>query len=138
MSSATGRTAAPTTVTASFWLWVLTGVLLAVVSIIAGTRPVDAASLAAAEQSMASIVPISTAIGGVIAGLLHILFAFFMLRGKNWARIVLTVIGALALIGLIMNTLGGDILSAVNLVATIVAGVLMYLPASNHYFRRAR
>lgn len=135
MSSTSTRTA-PAVVKSSFWLWIAVGVLLAVIAIVGSFRPVDVSALPETERSFAALVPISAAVGGTIAGLLHVLFAVFLLRGKNWARIVLTVVGALTLIGLAMKMALGDWASGISLVLTVAAIVLMYLPASNAYFRR--
>ncbi|MBW8871368.1 MAG: hypothetical protein JF618_04080 [Leifsonia sp.] len=59
-----------------------------------------------------------------------VLFAFFMRRGANWARIILTVLTALSL----FNVLAGYGVGFIQFVATVVALVLMWLRPSNEYF----
>ena len=135
MSTAPARVA-PSTEKYSSWIWIASGVIVAVIAIMTAFQPVDLSMLPESERPYAGVVPISGAVGGVIAGLLHVLFAVFLLRGRNWARIVLTVIGALSLIGLVVSTVQGSWLSAIGAVVTIVAGVLMWLPSANAYFRR--
>jgi hypothetical protein len=70
-------------------------------------------------------------------GACRVLFAVFLLRGKNWARIVLLIIAIITALAGIGTLLSGDIFAILALVVTIVAAVLMYVPASNPYFRRA-
>ncbi|MFS0732732.1 hypothetical protein ABC304_12090 [Microbacterium sp. 1P10UB] len=132
----TATRSAPSTVTTAFWVWIVVGLALLAVALISAFRPVDVSALPASEQQFASFVPASTAFGGIVGGILHVLFAVFMLRGHNWARVVLTVLGGLTLIGLGINAFGGDWVSAVTLLLTIAGIVLMYLPASNPWFRR--
>lgn len=87
-----------------------------------------------------------TVIGGVIFSLvigvgLAALFAYFIGKGANWARIVYTVLIVLGLIGTLVN-LGGQpalllVLSVVQLVLSIAILVFLYRPDSNAYFKRA-
>ncbi len=87
---------------------------------------------------------------GVIAGLvfglvvsvaLTALFAYFIGKGANWARIVYTVLGVIGVIfGLL--SLGGQpavllVLALVGLVITIAVLVLLYRPESNAYFKKS-
>ncbi|UAJ81683.1 hypothetical protein IT072_19585 [Leifsonia sp. ZF2019] len=62
--------------------------------------------------------------------IVFVLFAFFARRGANWARIVLTVLTALSL----LNLLAGYGLGALQVVASIVAVVLLWLRPSTEYF----
>lgn len=63
---------------------------------------------------------------------MYLLVAFFIRKGKNWARILGTVFAALSVIGLFqvpnIGTLGT--------LAGIAAIVLLYLPAAAPYFRK--
>ncbi|MFD0918423.1 hypothetical protein [Saccharopolyspora rosea] len=77
----------------------------------------------------------------VIAAL-WILFLFFMRRGRNWARIVITVVGVLWFLLALPPALGGaeggvgpQLLSLLQLVALLVTLVYAYLAPSNAYFR---
>jgi hypothetical protein len=66
----------------------------------------------------------------IIAGL-YVLFAFKLKAGRNWARIVLTIIAALNLLSLLS---GGTALSYIGTLAAVVGCVLSYLPNSSAYF----
>jgi hypothetical protein len=69
---------------------------------------------------------------------LTILLAFLMRAGKNWARITLTVLGAV-LIGLAFFGGGTNLLFAlVELLVILGALILMYRKDSNEYFAANR
>lgn len=125
---------APTVVTASFWLWIAS----AVISLLAFflTLPVLLDSSAASGAYAGGLVVGSIA-GALLGAALRIVFAIFLLRGANWARIVLTVIGALVLLSLIPSAVAGDLLGILVALIAIAAGVLMWLPAARPHFRRA-
>lgn len=97
------------------------------------------AGLSASQADTAVTISV---IGGfffvVVIAALQLLFVFKMRAGRNWARIVLTVLGALAVIfGLFGFTAGFTIGSLVNLVSILLivgAIVLMYRPAASAYF----
>jgi hypothetical protein len=76
-------------------------------------------------------IVIAIVIAAVIAGL-YLLFAFKLKAGRNWARILLTVVALLALISLVQDH-GGTVLSYVGEAAAVIAAVLSYLPASGEY-----
>jgi hypothetical protein len=61
--------------------------------------------------------------------------AFTLLRGKRWARIVLTAVAVLSLAGL---SALNDVLVVMGLVLSLAGAVLMWLPASSAYLRRNR
>jgi hypothetical protein len=131
--NAAGR---PSTVTWSFIIWLIT-VLLGIVGsififILAGT---GAAVAGAGGLAGAFIV---AGIIGIIIAIVELLIVFKMRDGRNWARIVLLVLAILQVIG---NATQGGNNNAVNwigLIAVVVATVLMFLPASNGYFRGNR
>lgn len=80
------------------------------------------------------------ATAAVISGL-FLLFAIRMRGGRNWARITITLLGAVtsgyALIFLsAVSTVDGLFLGAQVIMATL-ATVLMYLPSSSRYFEEA-
>lgn len=76
-------------------------------------------------------IVIAIIIAAVIAGL-YVFFSFKLRAGRNWARILLTIVALLALISLVQDR-GGSWLSYVGEVAAVVAAVLSYLPNSNEY-----
>ena len=81
------------------------------------------------------------AVGGVIVSdvltlafsILTIVFARKMLRGKNWARIVLAVFAALQVFGVLaISTFG---VSTLHFVVVLIGLILSFLPTSNAWFR---
>lgn len=79
---------------------------------------------------------------GIILGLifvgLYLLFVYKMRAGRNWARITLTVLGALSILSTLLGSgQNGALLLIVGLVQAvlIVAAVyFMYRPDANQYF----
>jgi hypothetical protein len=77
-------------------------------------------------------VVLVTVIIGVVFGLLYILFAWFMVVGRNWARIALTVF---TVIGVAYDLYaGGSSANYLGLLIGVAAVVLVYLPASRAHF----
>lgn len=151
-SSSPGRP--PKEVELSFRLWIasivvgLLGSLLtfamldefrqqAIDDIIASTPEVD--------PQFAENAVNASLIGGLVFGLvllgLEVLFIVKMRAGRNWARITLTVLGAIGIIGGLFS-LGQPGLAAVTsgLSALILLGAVatMYLPGAQPWFRRPR
>lgn len=127
----------PSTVTASFWLYLVTvvlSILSSVVGIIWVTSLRD-------DQATGASPLIGTVLALVIA-VVQLVVVFRMRSGHNWARIVLLVVSVLSLLGLGV-TVTGVMLGPVRLVGlltpviVIVATILMFVPASNRYFRRS-
>jgi hypothetical protein len=137
---------APKEVQVSFWLWIA-GAALSVVGALFGftqrdalleeirKRP-DAAQFS--ETQLDALVTSSLIVGVLIALVLaglFVLFAFKARAGRNWARIVLAI---LAVLGVLALGLGGVSAAGVlSTVMTVVAAVLLFLPASNRYFAAA-
>ena len=131
------NSAAPSTVRASFWLWIASVVLAVISGIVVlatGTEP--RADVGDDAQVAAAVAPVVLSVGLLIGAGLRVLFAVFMYRGRNWARIVLLIVAILTTLGSISTILVGNVLDILTLVATVVAAVLMFVPASNPYFRR--
>lgn len=86
------------------------------------------------------------AIWAVIQYALTIMFTVFMLRGANWARIVLTIlmafgifnILAIPMAGLLGYSMGVAALSTISGLLCIGAIVYMFLRPSNEFFRKMR
>ena len=105
----------------------------------------DDASVAAAVETVegattasipGSVVAITAIVSLIIGGGLRVLFAVFMLRGRNWARIVLLIVAVITVLASFTAIVSGDVIQLIALLVVIVAAVLMYLPASNAYFRK--
>ena len=131
----------PTQITAAFWCYVVG----AVVSLIGGVLVTgqkqtilnalrDTNSTLTNEQldQLARVSIITAVVIAVIVAALYLLFAFKLRAGRNWARIVLTIIAVLALISLVVGR-GGNPLSYVGDLAAIVGAVLSWLPQSSQY-----
>jgi hypothetical protein len=80
-------------------------------------------------------VGVNDRIGVVIAlafAGLYVLFAFKARAGRNWARIALTVLTALGVLALVIG--GFSVVGILSTVVSVVAVVLLFLPASNQHF----
>ncbi|UKA58097.1 hypothetical protein [Arthrobacter sp. FW306-2-2C-D06B] len=138
----------PQLVNISFWLMIAAGVLtligipftIATLNSPAGKSMFDQAL--AAQGNNASGVDTSTFISiaitflvifSVIFAGLYALVAFKVRKGKNWARILGTVFAAISLFGLTQLGMG-----TITILLGIAAIVLLYLPASAPYFRKAQ
>lgn len=150
----------PSTVQGAFWIYLLVAAL-SLVSIVlvmtdgaldraiqdagrnTGNASIDVASLV-------NVVRVTTIVVAVIFVALYLFFAVKMRNGRNWARIVLTVLSALSVLSRFSVsstvTVNGEVYSSnsnaiagwAGAIAAIVAIVLMYLPASNAYFSSPR
>ncbi|MGI9004232.1 MAG: hypothetical protein ACR2GH_21715 [Pseudonocardia sp.] len=149
MTTSPNPSAAPTTRTppASVRLAVilfLTDVVLGLVN--------SALTLALPDQPQAQL-PTGIVIGVLALAILvfYILFIVMMRAGKNWARITLTVLAPLTVIGgsLVFSdisallSVGGlglakVVIAVVELILVVAAVVFMYRPDSNTYFTQAR
>jgi len=69
---------------------------------------------------------------------LYIFFAFMMRAGRNWARIVLTVLAALSLLSVGSGYSGGGALRWVAPLLSLVAIVCMFLKDSNLFFTESK
>ncbi|APU12557.1 hypothetical protein UA75_02355 [Actinoalloteichus sp. GBA129-24] len=82
-----------------------------------------------------------TAVIALIFSAVFLLFVFMMRNGRNWARILLTVLSGLALlstIGSLGDTGSNGLLvgqTMLSIALPIGAIVAMYLPESNRYFK---
>ena len=141
----------PTTVTVSFWLYIVgavLGVVAAIVGFLAVPAAIDQAVEAARSQGtdtggvdvegIARGVAIGGAVFGAVVALvftvLTILFALKMRQGRNWARIVLAVFAGLQVFGV----LGGYGVGALHFLVVLAALILSFLPASNAWFASFR
>lgn len=155
--------AEPKEVTTSFWLWIASivlgviGAIVAFVNVGQITSEVAAASGGADVDSSAVTTAITAALvaGAVFAIVivaLQLLFAIFMRKGRNWARIVLTIFGAIGVVSALAGLAGGTsttingqtiqtsgpvsiILSLVQAVIIVVAIVMFFRPPANAYFK---
>lgn len=150
--------ARPVTVTAAFWCWILVIVSSAVGAALLINSPVWTQVLQQAQRDANTTIDVSSLVrvvrGFAIAGFvvfagLYLLFSFKMRAGRNWARITLTVLGALNLLSALTPTTGsvtyGDQTYHANTganwvtaVLIVAAIVLMWLGKSNEFFARSK
>jgi hypothetical protein len=133
----------PGAVTASYIIWLIGAIVSLIgsvfgifVGIIALTAGAALGGIAGA--AVGSVVLIFAIVVLVIA-IIELIIVNKMRDGRNWARVVLTVLGILSLVGSITPwfTYGWNSSSAwslVQVVVLIVAIVLMFVPAANAYF----
>ncbi len=145
----------PREVEISFWLWIANLVLGLLGAVIAYFQ-IDEIQAEAINETLAenptldrSVVENAATAGlivGVVIGLLliaaQVAFVFLMRGGRNWARIVLAVLGGLGvligLLGLAGTTGSMGVGALLQLLLLIGAIVTMFLPAANAWFRPHR
>lgn len=92
----------------------------------------NAARLTDAQIDQA--VTVGIIVGVVIAvaiALLRLLFAFKLRAGRNWARIVLTVLTALEVVSLLAGQ--STVIGYVSTALAVLGVILSFLPESNQY-----
>ena len=139
-----GANGVPQLVNISFWLLIASAVIF-VVGMLIGLGQLDDPQLRQlfeqqmrtsgteiSYDSMKSVIAGTLVVFAIIGAALYLLVAFFIRKGKNWARILGTVFAALSIFGLF----GVPSLATLGTVLGIVAIVLLYLPAAAPYFRK--
>ncbi|GAA2055588.1 MULTISPECIES: hypothetical protein [Leifsonia] len=135
--------APPQQVNIAFWLYIV-GAALSLISLIISLATIGSLKgdlqrqLAAQGQQISDSALNATVTASVtvaiVFGILYIaayvLFAVFMRRGANWARIVLLIVTVLSLFGI----LGGFGLGAARVVVGVIATILIFLKPANEYF----
>lgn len=150
--------ARPSTVNISFWLWMAGAAVSVIAMFITLNSDVwkDALAVgggfdAATGMDTASLIKMTKIIAISVALILVALYIFFALKmyfGRNWSRIVLTVLGAITVLSALSassstvtvndttyTSEGSTLMGYVQAGIAAVAIILMYLPASNVYFR---
>ena len=139
-----GSNGVPQLVNISFWLLIASGVIF-VIGMILGLTQLDSPELRQlfeqqmrssgtdiSYDSMKSFIAGTLVVFAIIGVALYLLVAFFVRKGRNWARILGTVFAALSIFGLF----GVPSIGTLGTVLGIVAIVLLYLPAAAPYFRK--
>ncbi|MGH3949965.1 MAG: hypothetical protein ACRDSE_12690 [Pseudonocardiaceae bacterium] len=157
--------ARPKSLDTSFLLWLVSAALGIVGTLLAFATAGDLAEEQTRGQLEDAGLPsdslegvdgaVATGVGiGVFIGLAifiaWIAIVFQMRNGKNWARIVLAVLGGLGILGGLIGLFGiaalfsvgflgvlQGLLNLAQLVVVIAAIVFMFKPDANQYFRRA-
>ncbi|WP_347108326.1 hypothetical protein AAHB33_15820 [Paenarthrobacter sp. S56] len=141
-----GPSRVPQLVNVSFWMILAAGVLtligipltIALLNSSEGQamiqRALEGQGSKSAEISVSSIVGVAitfVVIVSLIMAGLYALVAFKVRQGKNWARILGTVLAAISLLGLSQIGVG-----TITILLGVAAIVLLYLPQSAPYFRK--
>ncbi|MBB1197392.1 MULTISPECIES: hypothetical protein [Curtobacterium] len=130
MASTSSR---PTSVTVAFVIWLV--VVLA--NILQGIINLTSGSSADVADSVGTAPLVGGAIFAFILAVIELIIVFKMRDGRNWARIVLTVLAVLQLIGVGVGAAsGGNAFGWIGGVAVLIATILMYVGGANGYFRR--
>ncbi len=141
MATSTRRTSPPGTITLSFL-----GFLAATVTTIAGAVFLAMSGSALEEElrrrdtslsdsEIDAAVTLTQGAGIAVAAIIvlgYLWLAFKLKAGRNWARVLLTVL-TLVQVGFLFVGGAADVLSYVSCGAAVLAVVLSYLPASNAY-----
>ncbi len=139
--------AAPSQVNIAFWLYIAAAVLSVVSGIITvvrvlGSRQAAIDALTNGNTTLKGITvqqaaDASVAFGTVLAiitllfwAITFVVFALQMRRGRGWARIVLTVLTVISLLNLPWGYGAG----ALQVIAAIVATILIWLRPASEYF----
>ncbi|HVV20764.1 MAG TPA: hypothetical protein VHF06_15120 [Pseudonocardiaceae bacterium] len=147
MEQPQARFTPPNEIQAAFWCYLAAAIVgLIGALMLFGSREqlldtLRASNTALTEDQLNSVVSIT--IGSVVAvavvfAALYGLFAFKLRAGRNWARIVLTIVAALALLSLLIGGAGTSVLRLVGDLAAIAGAVLSYMPNSNAYINAVK
>ena len=139
-----GSTGVPQMVNISFWLLIASAAIF-VISMLTGLTTLDdpmfrdafetqieGSGAGVTYEDMKGVIAGTLVVFAIIGLALYLLVAFFVRKGKNWARVLGTVFAALSIFGLF----GPPSFATIGTLLGIAAIVLLYLPASAPYFRR--
>jgi preprotein translocase subunit SecG len=136
----------PVPVQVAFWIWIASAVLSLVFAVLIPRQKsaiVDALNNAKPQGiapsqyvQYANTLVVTTIVTLVLFALLYVFFAYKVRVGRNWARMTLTV---LLVVGFVYYAYTGTLLSnGLGLLISVIALVLVYLPAANAYFAARR
>ncbi|MEV7045104.1 hypothetical protein [Amycolatopsis sp. NPDC051061] len=144
-SNAPGRATRPTTITVAFWAFLastLLGLANGVVTLLSGNSVGNATSTVivdnGTELTETQVDQVATAtnagalVFSVIMSLLYVLFAAKVRAGRNWARILLTVVTGLQLLAITFGQ--STTLGYLSALSALVGAVLCFAKPSNDYF----
>ncbi|TLM84617.1 hypothetical protein [Pseudarthrobacter sp. NamE5] len=125
----------PTEIKVSFWIWLIGGIL----GMLGGLLGMLASLVlfSAAPSTAAAVVTLMLLAAAV--GVVQMVLAVRMKAGRNWARLALTALSGATLVLAVANGAMG-VGQAGNWIAfliSLVAAVLLWLPASRAYFAAA-
>jgi hypothetical protein len=140
----TGSNGIPQLVNISFWLLIASAAIF-VISMLTGLtqlddpvfrqtfeQQVEGTGAGVTYEDIKGVIAGTLVVFAIIGAGLYFLVAYFVRKGKNWARILGTVFAALS----VFSLFGIPNLGTVGTLLGIAAIVLLYLPAAAPYFRR--
>ncbi|MDQ0922136.1 hypothetical protein QF038_000644 [Pseudarthrobacter sp. W1I19] len=140
----TGSNGVPQLVNISFWLLIASAAIF-VISMLTGLtqlddplfrqtfeQQVEGTGAGVTYEDIKGVIAGTLVVFAILGLALYLLVAFFVRKGKNWARILGTVFAALSIFGLF----GPPSIGTLGTLLGIAAIVLLYLPASAPYFRK--
>ncbi|MET1087422.1 MAG: hypothetical protein ABWY04_09925 [Arthrobacter sp.] len=140
----TGSNGVPQLVNISFWLLIASAAIF-VISMLTGLtqlddpvfrqtfeQQVEGTGAGVTYEDIKGVIAGTLVMFAIIGAGLYLLVAFFVRKGKNWARILGTVFAALS----VFSLFGIPNLGMLGTVLGIAAIVLLYLPAAAPYFRK--
>ena len=138
---------APVPVKIAFWIWIVTAALMVISAVLTvlskndilntvrknPPKGLDASQL---ESYANEVVTIIAAISIIFAAF-YAVMAWAMLKGKNWARITLTVV---AVVGVVITLFSGisSYFNLIGLLLALLGLILVYLPQSSEFFNAAK
>ncbi|TCO65233.1 hypothetical protein [Actinocrispum wychmicini] len=133
----------PKEVTIAFVIWVLTAVVGAVVQLVNLDPLVKSYQRQLGNSGQSDVLSYgelrTAAFAGVIvAALLWLFFAWKMRSGKNWARVVLSLLAVVGLMAQAVAVGFSDVLAIVEVLVTATGLVFMFMPPANAYFGQFR
>ena len=140
----TGSNGVPQLVNISFWLLIASAAIF-VISMLTGLtqlddpvfrqtfeQQVEGTGAGVSYEDIKGVIAGTLVVFAILGAGLYLLVAFFIRKGKNWARILGTVFAALSIFGLF----GVPSLGTLGTLLGIAAIVLLYLPAAAPYFQK--
>ncbi|WP_433266061.1 hypothetical protein ACQPZF_39780 [Actinosynnema sp. CS-041913] len=152
----------PAALTAAFWCWIVGTVLVVVVlpavfttgggalaDELHANSQTDPEPMSHAEAEFAAqLTPVLFAFGFAVPAVLFVVAAVKLRSGRNWARVLLAVLGGLAVVFGLLALVGfasgevryadwliGTVWALVFLASVMLGTVAMFLPPSNAYVR---
>jgi hypothetical protein len=136
----------PGTVTGAFVLYLISAVATILVGLLVFTGPakrsiheqLEGQPVNSGGLSVDQLVQITqwvAFVASLVIGAVMLLFIFKMRAGRNWARIVITVFAVLGLLSLFSGYRSGQGWDFIGPALAVLALVLMWVPASNEYFK---
>lgn len=134
----------PGAVTASYVIWLIGAILSligAIFALFVGILALTGGAVfgGIAGAAVGSVILIFSIFVFVVA-IIELVIVNRMRDGRNWARVTLTVLGILSLLGTVLPWFTGGWSSSsswnfVGIVVLLLAIILMYVPGANAYFR---